>query len=229
MSGAPAWHLRTTERVKLLAGAARIVSVSAKPQMKVPFLDLKAHHAPLLEKFNRAIREVIDGSAFAGGPFVEKFEKEFAAYCRSKYAIGVGNGTDALWLALLALGIGPGDEVIRFRTHSSPRLRPLPIAELGRCSWMWTKTRLRWIRPNWRRASRQEPRQSSQFTFSVNPRTWTRFCNSPARTASLSLKMPLKPTAPSTRVEKRGRWATRVASVFIPEKILALSARLARW
>src|SRR2546430_2398683 len=112
MSGAPAWHLRTTERVKLLAGAARIVSVSAKPQMKVPFLDLKAHHAPLLEKFNRAIREVIDGSAFAGGPFVEKFEKEFAAYCRSKYAIGVGNGTDALWLTLLALGIGPGDEVI---------------------------------------------------------------------------------------------------------------------
>src|SRR5437773_2434931 len=112
MSGAPAWHLRTTERVKLLAGAARIVSVSAKPQMKVPFLDLKAHHAPLLEKFNRAIGEVIESNAFAGGPFVERFEKEFAAYCGSKYAIGVGNGADALWLALLALGIGPGDEVI---------------------------------------------------------------------------------------------------------------------
>src|SRR5436309_12868480 len=80
--------------------------------MKVPFLDLKAHHAPLLEKFNRAIREVIETNAFAGGPFVERFEKEFAGYCGSKYAIGVGNGTDALWLALLALGIGPGDEVI---------------------------------------------------------------------------------------------------------------------
>jgi dTDP-4-amino-4,6-dideoxygalactose transaminase len=85
---------------------------SGKPQMKVPFLDLKAHHAPLLEKFNRAIREVIESSAFAGGPFVERFEGEFAAYCGSGYAIGVGNGTDALWLALLALGIGPGDEVI---------------------------------------------------------------------------------------------------------------------
>src|SRR5438034_7338392 len=112
MSGAPARHRLTAERVKLLAGAARIVSASAKPQMKVPFLDLKAHHAPLLEKFNRAIREVIESNAFAGGPFVERFEKEFAAYCRSKYAIGVGNGTDALWLTLLALGIGPGDEVI---------------------------------------------------------------------------------------------------------------------
>ena len=80
--------------------------------MKVPFLDLKAHHAPLIDQFDRAIRQVIESSAFAGGPFVERFEKEFAAYCGSKYAIGVGNGTDALWLTLLALGIGPGDEVI---------------------------------------------------------------------------------------------------------------------
>jgi dTDP-4-amino-4,6-dideoxygalactose transaminase len=80
--------------------------------MKVPFLDLKAHHAPFIEKFDRAIREVIESSAFAGGPFVEKFEEEFAAFCGSSHAIAVGNGTDALWLALLALGIGEGDEVI---------------------------------------------------------------------------------------------------------------------
>src|SRR6266513_4965317 len=80
--------------------------------MKVPFLDLKAHHAPFIEKFDLAIREVIESSAFAGGPFVEKFEEEFAAFCGSSYAIAVGNGTDALWLTLLALGIGEGDEVI---------------------------------------------------------------------------------------------------------------------
>ncbi len=80
--------------------------------MKVPFLDLKAQHAPLIDKFDRAIRQVIESSAFAGGPFVERFEEEFAAYCGSEYAIGVGNGTDALWLTLLALGIGEGDEVI---------------------------------------------------------------------------------------------------------------------
>src|SRR5216110_1438438 len=80
--------------------------------MKVPFLDLKAHHAPFIEKFDRAIREVIESSAFAGGPFVEKFEEEFAAFCGSSSAIAVGNGTDALWLSLLALGIGEGDEVI---------------------------------------------------------------------------------------------------------------------
>jgi dTDP-4-amino-4,6-dideoxygalactose transaminase len=80
--------------------------------MKVPFLDLKARHAPLIEEFDCAIRAVIESSAFAGGPFVETFEKEFAAFCGSSYAIGVGNGTDALWLTLLALGIGEGDEVI---------------------------------------------------------------------------------------------------------------------
>jgi len=80
--------------------------------MKVPFLDLKAHHAPLIEEFDRAIREVVESSAFAGGPFVEKFEGEFAAFCGSSHAIAVGNGTDALWLTLLALGVGEGDEVI---------------------------------------------------------------------------------------------------------------------
>jgi dTDP-4-amino-4,6-dideoxygalactose transaminase len=81
-------------------------------QMKVPFLDLKSHHAPMLEEINAAIREVIDSAAFAGGPFVTRFEGDFAAYCDARYAIGVGSGTEALWLVLLALGVGPGDEVI---------------------------------------------------------------------------------------------------------------------
>src|SRR4029450_5131222 len=85
---------------------------SGKPQMKVPFLDLKAHHTSMIDEFDGATPQVIESSAFAGGPFVEKFEEEFAAYCGSKYAIGVSNGTDALWLTLLALGIGEGDEVI---------------------------------------------------------------------------------------------------------------------
>jgi len=75
-------------------------------------LDLKAHHDPIREQIDAAIAEVIDANAFAGGPFVAKFEKEFAAYCGTAHCIGVGNGTDALWLALLALGVGNGDEVI---------------------------------------------------------------------------------------------------------------------
>src|SRR5437867_5813790 len=80
--------------------------------MQIPFLDLKAHHDSMRGELETAIREVIDSAAFAGGPFVAKFEQDFAAFCGSAHAIGVGNGTDALWLTMLALGIGAGDEVI---------------------------------------------------------------------------------------------------------------------
>jgi len=80
--------------------------------LQVPFLDLRAQHDPLRGELLAAIAEVIDRSAFAGGPMVAKFEEEFAAYCQTRAAVGVGNGTEALWLALLARGIGPGDEVI---------------------------------------------------------------------------------------------------------------------
>ena len=80
--------------------------------MNVPFLDLKAHHGPLRDEISAAIQRVIESSAFVGGPFVARFEEDFAVYCGCQYAIGVANGTEALWLTLLALGVGPGDEVI---------------------------------------------------------------------------------------------------------------------
>jgi dTDP-4-amino-4,6-dideoxygalactose transaminase len=80
--------------------------------MKVPFLDLKAQYESIKEEINPAIQKVLDSSAFAGGSFVQRFEEEWASFCNCEHAVGVGSGTDALWFALLALGIGPGDEVI---------------------------------------------------------------------------------------------------------------------
>lgn len=80
--------------------------------MKVPFLDLKAQYDSMRQDIAGAIQQVFDKTAFAGGPFVAQFEQEFAGFCGAKRCIGVGSGTDALWLALLGLGIGPGDEVI---------------------------------------------------------------------------------------------------------------------
>lgn len=80
--------------------------------MNVPFLDLKAQYASIREEVGVALQQVLDQTAFAGGPFVARFEKEFAAYCGTQFAAGVGSGTEALWLSLLALGVGPGDEVI---------------------------------------------------------------------------------------------------------------------
>ena len=80
--------------------------------MKVPFLDLKVQYDTIKDEVAQAIQQVLDKTAFAGGPFVAQFEKEFAAFCGTKFCEGVGSGTDALWLALLGLGVGPGDDVI---------------------------------------------------------------------------------------------------------------------
>jgi dTDP-4-amino-4,6-dideoxygalactose transaminase len=80
--------------------------------MKVPYLDLKAQYESIRGEIGDAIQQVLDRTAFAGGPFVAQFEKEFAAFCGTRFAAGVGSGTDALWMALLGLGIGPGDEVV---------------------------------------------------------------------------------------------------------------------
>lgn len=80
--------------------------------MKVPFLDLQVQYQSMRGEMARAINAVLDSAAFAGGPFVAQFENEFAAFCGCRHAIGVGSGTDAIWLTLLANGVGPGDEVI---------------------------------------------------------------------------------------------------------------------
>ncbi len=79
---------------------------------KVPFLDLGIQYEAIRDEITYAIRQVLDSSAFISGPFVEKFEKEFAEFCGCRFAVGTSNGTSALWMVLASLGIGPGDEVI---------------------------------------------------------------------------------------------------------------------
>ena len=78
----------------------------------VPFVDLKAQYAALRTEIDPAIQEVLEAAYFVGGPVVERFESEFAAYCGAEFALGVANGTDAISLALRAAGLGPGDEVL---------------------------------------------------------------------------------------------------------------------
>ena len=80
--------------------------------MNVPFVDLKAQYKDIGDEVVAEIKQVMENCAFSGGPFVERFEEEFASFSQCKYAIGLGSGTEALWLVLLAYGIGPGDEVI---------------------------------------------------------------------------------------------------------------------
>lgn len=78
----------------------------------IPLVDLRAQYQPLKEEILTAISNTLDDMGLFLGKNVQAFEQEFADYCGARYAVGVGSGTEALHLALLACGIGPGDEVI---------------------------------------------------------------------------------------------------------------------
>jgi dTDP-4-amino-4,6-dideoxygalactose transaminase len=80
--------------------------------MGVPLLDLKVHHEPLQQEILVVLEQIFKSQTFILGPEVGRLEERIAAYCQSQYGVGVTSGTDALLIALMALGIGPGDEVI---------------------------------------------------------------------------------------------------------------------
>ncbi|NTV29337.1 MAG: DegT/DnrJ/EryC1/StrS family aminotransferase [Candidatus Omnitrophica bacterium] len=80
--------------------------------MSVPFIDFTEQNKAIQAEVDAGFKRVVEKSAFIMGPDVKKFEEEFAAYCGVKYAAGVNSGTDALYMALAALNVGPGDEVI---------------------------------------------------------------------------------------------------------------------
>ncbi|HYC02310.1 MAG TPA: DegT/DnrJ/EryC1/StrS family aminotransferase [Azospirillaceae bacterium] len=80
--------------------------------MSLPFLDLGALHADLRADLDAAWREVTEAETYIGGPFVERFEEAWAAYCGTRRCVGVSSGTAAIELTLRALGVGEGDEVL---------------------------------------------------------------------------------------------------------------------
>src|SRR6187431_336171 len=78
----------------------------------IPLLDLKAQYRNLKSELDQAVQRVMENAQFILGPEVAAFESEFAGYCGAREALGVNSGTSALHLAMLAAGVGPGDEVI---------------------------------------------------------------------------------------------------------------------
>lgn len=80
--------------------------------MAIPLLDLKLQYATIRDEALKVTEEVYDSQAFILGKRVDEFEKDFARYCHSPHAVGLSSGTDALLIALMVLGIGPGDEVL---------------------------------------------------------------------------------------------------------------------
>ena len=80
--------------------------------MQVPYYDLKQQYAALEPEIREALDRVCRNATFILGEEVQRFEEEFAAYCEARYCVALNSGTSALHLALLAAGVGPGDEVI---------------------------------------------------------------------------------------------------------------------
>jgi len=78
----------------------------------VPYLDLRAQLKPLRAELDAAIARTLDNCSFCLGPDVAQFEKDFAAFCGAQHALGFNSGTSALHVAMLLLGVGPGDEVV---------------------------------------------------------------------------------------------------------------------
>ena len=89
-----------------------MTAMPTRATMTVPLLDLKAQYAVIRKDVDEAVRRVMESQRFIGGPEVTGLEEEIARYSQCAHAVGVASGTDALLLALRALGIGPGDEVI---------------------------------------------------------------------------------------------------------------------
>ena len=79
---------------------------------RIPFVDLKAQYSGIREEMDAAVLGVLESAYFCGGPTLDNFEREYAAFVGAKYCVGVANGTDAITLAAKAAGIGPGDEVL---------------------------------------------------------------------------------------------------------------------
>jgi len=96
--------------------------------MKIPFVDLKEQYTSIENGVKLAIEEVFKKSQFILGENLRKFEDEFASYCGVKYGIGVGSGTEALHLALIACGVGPGDEVITVPNTAVPTASAISFA-----------------------------------------------------------------------------------------------------
>src|SRR4030042_7125825 len=99
-------------RPKLRETSERKIKLVEREIMNIPFLDLKTPHQELEEELVGVFRESLQNASFVGGAQVQGFEEEFAKFCESKYCIAVNSGTDALRFALIAAGIGFGDEVI---------------------------------------------------------------------------------------------------------------------
>ena len=106
----------------------------------IPLVDLKAQYFSIKNEIDAAVSSVLESGEYILGSEVRNFEQEFATYCGSKGSVAVNSGTSALHLALLAAGIGPGDEVITVSLTFVATVSAIAYAGASRCSWMSIRT-----------------------------------------------------------------------------------------
>ena len=97
----------------------------------IPFLDMKAVYAELKPELDAAFARVMESGWFVLGKEVEAFEAEYAAFCGTRYCVGLGNGLEALELVLHGWDLGAGDEVIAAAMRSGSMLGPLGVGSTG--------------------------------------------------------------------------------------------------
>ena len=175
------------------------------PTMPVPLFDTKTPLAPLRPQIDAKIAEVVDRGTFILGPEVAAFESEFAAYLGARHAAGVANGTDALVLALRALGVGPGDEVIvpSFTFYASAEAIPHTGARPVFCD-VDPDTAASPPRPCAPR-SRRARRPSSPCTCSATSRRSPRSRRSASRSSRTPRRRPARSARPAARRARHDR------------------------
>ena len=155
--------------------------------MNVPFYGHVRQYHNIKAEIDANITKVLESGQYVMGPMLKQFEAELAAYHGTKYAIGVGNGTDAIWLALMALGIGAGrrghhprQHLLRHRRGDLDRRRARPSSSIA------TRRPSASTRQGSRRPSRRRPRPSSPCTSTASAPTCGRSARSPTSTSSSS-------------------------------------------
>jgi UDP-2-acetamido-2-deoxy-ribo-hexuluronate aminotransferase len=124
----------------------------------IEFIDLKTQQARIKDQIDAAIQRVLAHGQYILGPEVAELEEKLAAYTGAKHCITVANGTDALQIAQMALGIGPGDEVITPGFTYIATAETVALLAPSRCMWTSMRVPTTWTRRCWKLRSRRGPR-----------------------------------------------------------------------
>ena len=152
--------------------------------MKVEFYGHVRQYQNIQKEIDANIKTVLESGQYVMGPMLKQFEAELAAYHGTKYAVGLGNGTDAIWLALMALGIGPGDEVI---THPNTFFATAEAIWIAGATAVFVDCAQDQVHLPGRRSkppSRPRPRPSSPSTSTASAPTCPPSSRSPRSTSS---------------------------------------------